>query len=86
MRDYRSFRASDVVIRKKEPKRCLQKGDVVVESEPFAYVVDNDKRGTVCEKCLLSNSRWVIWHLNQILDVIVNGSSYLQSEGKKMST
>ncbi|KAF2368277.1 Zinc finger MYND-type [Trinorchestia longiramus] len=53
MRDYWSY----VPREQRNKKISLKKGDTILTSEPFAYIVDNDRRGEYCEACLVSNRK-----------------------------
>lgn len=50
MRNFVTFKAMEVLGR--QPHK---KGDVILTSTPFAYVLDYEKRGLYCENCLESN-------------------------------
>lgn len=58
MRDYWGYKSLEFRQKKQEPKVSLKTGDVIVSSEPFAFIVEERWRGLYCGNCLLRGG-WV---------------------------
>ena len=50
MRDYIPIKA-----RRSQKKRSVKKGEVILKSEPFAYMINSQSRGQYCDHCLMSS-------------------------------
>ncbi|KAL7648857.1 UNVERIFIED_CONTAM: hypothetical protein RMT77_000777 [Armadillidium vulgare] len=50
MRDYFSFKAKEIL-----GKKPVKKGEVILTSQPFAYVIDGQHRGGYCDNCIISH-------------------------------